>query len=245
MTLAPIRMTAIALSVVALGASSAAATPTTSPMPFPTVTVGGTAEIKVTPDQAFVTLGVRTFDRQLATASKGNDARTARVLAAIKASGVKGKDVTVDVMRAFETTRGFAKKRVRGFEVRRQFSLVVYDLKRLEGLLKKVLAAGATAIEGVRLSHTKLNGFKAKARLKAVAAARVKAGAMANALGQGIGKAIRIDEHGSSGRWATVSAPNYSNIVLNERSGSGGFGATVAAGTISITVTIGVHFVLN
>src|SRR5512132_3020451 len=61
-----------------------------------TITVSGSAQVKVAPDQVELLLGVETFDAALETAKHDNDLRMNRVLAALKGEKIASRFVQTD-----------------------------------------------------------------------------------------------------------------------------------------------------
>lgn len=65
----------------------------------PIVTVSGTAQLTVIPDEVVVSLGVHSENVSMSVAIQENNDRVARVLAAIVSLGISAKDYQTDTIR--------------------------------------------------------------------------------------------------------------------------------------------------
>jgi len=75
------------------------------PPPPPMISVSGSAEVKVAPDEILLRVGVETRHENLHAAKKQNDERVGNALAFLKGSRVKGKDVQTDLSVSSRRTR--------------------------------------------------------------------------------------------------------------------------------------------
>ncbi|MFO0744129.1 MAG: SIMPL domain-containing protein [Myxococcota bacterium] len=210
--------------------------------PFPTVSVSGTTELAVAPDEAWIHLRVESFFATMESSVADNDKRMSSILTTLKAAGIAPADLATEAMTLAETDHyEDGQKKIHGWQISRSLTARVRDLDKLERLLQSVIKAGATNIDGVRFAHSQINDKKAEARASAMKAARDKAELMASALGQHVGKALTIREGGAG---AVPFATNvYANEVLNQ-GGTPLSGETIAAGRIRVEVSVDVEFEL-
>ncbi len=225
---------------------------------MPTITVTGTAEIMVAPDEVIFSLDVTKTNKDLQVAKRLNDEAVAKVLEltrrfAIAPQNVKTDFISVDM--TYESIRE-AKKRVynedgdeigtklfKGYEVSKTVIVKLTDISRFEEFFAEALKTGITEINSVKFETSKLRENKDKARDLAMKAAREKAVAMATSVGQNIGKAIRITEGNTAN--PTISSPNFaSNVVGIGGTFSQGV-ATFAPGAIKVEAQVTVSFLLN
>ncbi len=154
----------------------------------------GTAELKVTPDQALIQLGV---EHQSATAKNAKTAVTdasRKILAALKGLGIDDKDIQteyLDLQPMIDNRKG---SRITNFTAEQSLSVKVRDLSRLDDVMDAVMSAGANNIGGIEYQSSELRKYKDQARDEAAKAAREKADALAKALGNQIGKTYSIEE---------------------------------------------------
>jgi uncharacterized protein YggE len=135
-------------------------------------------------------------------------------------------------------------KRVfRGYEVSKSVTVRLTDLSRFEEFFTEVLQTGVSAVNSVKFETSKLRENKDKAREMAMKAAKEKAIAMATAVGQTIGRAIKITE-------GNVGGQTFSNYPANSNATAtaGVFTeslVTFAPGAIKIEAQVTVSFLLN
>lgn len=166
--------------------------------PPPTITVIGSAEVKVAPDEASFRLEIETLDEDLQKAKTLNDAILQKLLAALKPlipdqrliqTGFVSLERESDVDTSKDEARIFS-----AYKLSRDVSIVLRDLSQFDTLLAEIVKAGVPQIANIELRSSKLREHQTKARTMAVKAAQEKASVMAAELGQTIGKAILITE---------------------------------------------------
>jgi len=154
----------------------------------------GTAELKVTPDQAVIELGV---ERQSPTAKEAKAAVTytsREILAALKALNIEDKDIQTAYL-YLEPMIDYRKGvRITNFTAGQSLSVTLHDLSKLDAVLDAIISAGANQIGGIEYQSSDLRKYKDQARDEAAKAAREKAEALAKALGNEIGKTRSIEE---------------------------------------------------
>jgi len=170
------------------------------------ITVTGSAEVRVAPDEVVLTLGVETWDENINIAKSKNDDIVQRVLALARDSGIDPSHIQTDYVsiepRYQDTyeTRNFL-----GYFVRKTIALTLRDVSKFEELLSSVLGAGVNYVHGVEFRTTELRKYRDEARSLAIKAAREKAQALAKELGHDVGEPLTISEE-QSNWWAGYSA---------------------------------------
>lgn len=221
------------------------------------ITVTGTAEVMVAPDEVIFSLDVTKTEKDLQVAKRLNDEAVSKILELTRRFSVRPQDVKTDyisVEMKYESIRD-PQKRVydedgdevgtkvfRGYEVSKTVVVKLTDISRFEEFFAEVLKTGVTEVNSVKFETSRLRENKDKARDLAMRAAREKAVAMAASVGQTIGKALRITE-------GNVVSPSYSpNVTSNAMSVGGSFSegvATFAPGAIKVEAQVTVTFLLN
>lgn len=225
---------------------------------LPVITVTGTADVQVAPDEALFSIDVTKTNKDLQAAKRLNDESVGKLLElsrrfSISAQNVQTSQITVDMK--YESIRDaktkvfsddgdeIGKRVFRGYEVSKTVTVRLTDLSRFEQFFAEVLQTGVSAVNSVTFETSKLRENKDKAREMAMKAAKEKASAMAAAVNQTIGKAIRVTE-GTVG--SPMAANNYSN---SSAIGTGGVFTeslvTFAPGAIKIGAQVTVSFLLN
>ncbi len=154
----------------------------------------GTAELKVTPDQALIQLGV---ERQSATAKNakaGVASASRKILEALKDLNIEDKDIQTAYL-SLEPMIDYRKGlRITNFTADQSLSVTIRDLSKLDIVMDAVISAGANRIGGIEYQSSDLRKYRDQARDAAAHAAREKAEALAKALGNQIGKTYSVEE---------------------------------------------------
>lgn len=228
---------------------------------MPLITVSGTAEIQVVPDEVVLALDITKLDMDLPTAKSQTESVITKVRELTRRFGIDPRYVrtgSISIERKYVSVRDpknrifdddgdeIGKRIFKGYEVSTTVTVKLLDLSRFEQFFEESLKTGITEVNSVKFESSKLRMHRDAARDDAMRAAKEKAGAMAGAIGQTIGKAVKIIE-------TPVGVQNY-NVSLGVNSNSIGFArsvteteavATFAPGTISITAQVTVSFLLN
>jgi len=225
----------------------------------PSITVTGNAEVLVQPDEIIFSLDVTKTSLDLQKAKSLNDEAVGKVLELTRKFSVSSQNIKTDyisVEMKYESIRDtktkiydedgdeIGKRIFKGYEVSKTVIVKLTDITRFEEFFSEVLKTGITEVNSVKFETSKLRENKDKAREMAMIAAKEKATDMTKAIGQTIGKAIRITE-------GTVSNSNYSMNGIsanNTISSSGTFSssvATFAPGAIKVEASVTVTFSLN
>jgi uncharacterized protein len=225
---------------------------------IPAITVTGKAEIQIAPDEVVFSLNVTKTDKDLQAAKRLSDESVGKIFElsrrfSVLPQNVKTTYISVDMK--YESIRNaktkiydedgdeIGKKVFKGYEVSKTMTIRLTDISRFEEFFGEVLKTGLSEINNVKFETSKLTENRVRAREMAMKAAKEKATVMAAALGQTIGKAIKIAEGNISG----PAYPNYattSNSVAPSREFSESL-ATFAAGTIAVESVVTVSFQLN
>jgi len=154
----------------------------------------GTAEIKITPDRALIQVGV---ERQSLTAKNAKtevDNTSRKILAALQAAGGEDKDIQTAYLDLHPTSYYENRVRINKFTAAQTLSVTIRDLSQLDRVLDAVMSAGANRIDGIEYQSSDLRKYKDQAREEAAKAAKQKAIALAQALGNQIGKTSSVEE---------------------------------------------------
>jgi len=208
-----------------------------------TITVTGDAEVKVTPDQAILSLGVETYDMTQGIAKKQNDDAMKKIIATAKEKGIAAKDIQTDYISIEPLTSSNGNERLfLGYRVRNSLRLTINDMSKLEDIYSSALDAGANVVQGVEFLTTELRKHRDEARGRAVKAAKEKAEALAKELGLGIGKARTILEGTSPYSYNNYNWRTPRQVAVGGNLDEYLSGLTMSPGVISVTASITVTF---
>lgn len=156
----------------------------------PTLTVQGSAQVRVEPDRATVTLGVLTQEPTAAEAQAEANRIAGAILESLRQMGIPATAIRTSELQLSPVYSQQDPRAVRQEEPRivayRASNLVTVqleDLTRIGPVIDAGLAAGANRLEGVGFSLEDDLPAREQALARAVSEARTKAGAMAEALG--------------------------------------------------------------
>jgi uncharacterized protein len=195
-----IRIAAVALLVLAAAALAGVGRPDSAggaAAPSGGITVNGVGTVNSVPDEAEMSFGVQTEGATSRQALARNSAQMERVLAALEAAGIAGKDVQtqdVSVWPHYDVQGDTAE----GYTARNSVTVTIHDLDKAGAVIDAASRAGANEVSGPMLSSSAREQLEAKALEAAVANARKKAEALAKAAGVGLGRVTAMVEGGGT-----------------------------------------------
>jgi uncharacterized protein YggE len=204
-----------------------------------TISVVGTAEIQVAPDEAILTLGIESQDKDLAIAKTQNDKRIKKMLAVARDSAVDAKYVQTSALTMGPEYSEDKIPRLLGYKVSQTVVVTLKDLSRYETLMTNFLRAGVNRVDGIQFIVSDPKKYREEVRVKAVRAAREKAIAMAAELGQTIGKPREIEENANDD--ATYRGANLFLGYAGKQQGE----SALPSGEVTIRASVRVRFQLD
>lgn len=223
---------------------AAAPTPTVR-----TITVSGSAEIKVVPDEVRLTFGVRTQGNTLQAARQASDEIIRQVFTMLAANGVDSKYVQSEYLNIYPIYDTYTEPRQpTGYIINKNVSATIKDVSKFENILAGIFESGINQIHNIDFTVSDLRTHRDEARVLAVRAAREKAMAMAQELGQEIGEPLTIQEQPNNDwgwyRW-WGSSSGTQNVVQNGGGAATNLDGTMALGQISVTAAVSIEFSLK
>lgn len=206
---------------------------------LPLLTVTGSSEVMVAPDQATVTVGV------LAQASKAQDAQeqanriAQQFLDAVAKLGIQKKDIQTSQLSlspVYENPKPGEAPRISGYRAENSLSVRLDDFKLIGPVIDAGVASGANNIQGVSFSVKDDIEARLRALTLAAAEAKRKAETMAQALGITLDGVFDVVESGAQ------VMPNY----YDGRGMAALKAATpVEPGQISVNATMTVRYAIR
>lgn len=184
--------------------------------------VSTTGTVKTQPDQITITAGVVSQGRTTREALAANNTTVARMIGAVRASGIDSADVTTSELglkprfskpsKDSEDDESFVAKPI-GYTVTNKVAVRLHDLARAGMLLSALVEAGANSIDGPDFAVADPRPVEARARAAAVAEAGTEAQTYADAAHMRIARVLTISDR------STQSNSNYSDemIVVTDR----------------------------
>jgi hypothetical protein len=212
---------------------------------FRTISVSGSAEIKVTPDRAVISLTIEDRGINLQETRKKNDqtvkAFTKHLNKDLKISQDHIQTDHISVYPEYQycnydNDRNCDPLKVRYYTVVQNMQIQVNELSDYEPILNKAFEVGISQINQVQFVSSELRKYKDQAREKAAIAAKEKADAVAKTLGMTVKKPLNI----------SLNVPDYNHYgyqsarrnVIQMESGGGDSGLAVGQMAISADVSV-------
>ena len=161
-----------------------------------TLNISGHGEARVPPDQATLELGVTTQGASAVAAMQANAADMAKVIAALRASGVAAGDIqtsTLAVSPQYAYAEGQA-PRLTGYQASNQVTVRTQDMKHLGQLVDAAAGAGATNVGAISFGLKSRGAAANYARIAAVKDLDDKAQIFADAAGYHIRRLVNLSE---------------------------------------------------
>jgi uncharacterized protein YggE len=185
----------LAGAIIALQVPSSAQSPGTDQPQQRTITVTGSAQLSVAPDEAVVSLGVRTQAQGAQDALDQNNAKMQRVLDALRTLGLGDADLAtsnIDLSPRYDNNG----QTIVGYDASNTVEATVHDLSKVGRVIDSGVAAGANIAGGISFRTSDSNKGVANALANAVTDAKTKADAMAAAADAAVGNVLTINEQG-------------------------------------------------
>lgn len=224
---------ALALAALTLTACSPALITNGGAPATRSLTVTGAGQATLTPDIAYISIGVHTESSTAASAMSDNNAQAQAVIEALRAAGVKPEDIRTTNFSIWATPQYSPDGQATGqtvYAVDNTVYVTVRDLAGLGSLLDKAVQAGANNISNIQFDVADKTKAMSEARNTAVESAKAQAQELASAAGVSLGNLQTISYYDSA------PAPVFEARALNS-AGVGG-GAPINPGTLQITVSV-------
>lgn len=223
------------IGVLVLGFALAACGPsniTVQPQPPQrTITVTGTGMVTLTPDIAYIYIGVHSQDASASVATIDNSTKARAVIDVIKAAGVADKDIQTTNFSIYPQQQYDNNGAITGilYMVDNTVYVTVRDLTKLGDLLDASVHAGANSINSISFDKADKSDALSQARSAAVADARKQADELTGATGVSLGDVQTISYYDS-----TPPVPlQYSRAGMVAESS-----VPIQAGSMQITTTV-------
>ena len=202
-----------------------------------TLNVNGLGQVYLTPDIAYIYIGVHTEGATASEAVDSNKGQTTDVIDALKNAGVAEKDIRTTNFSIWPSQQYGPDGTVTGsiYMVDNTVYVTVRDLNGLGDLLDSAISAGANSVNSIQFDVADKAEAVKEARTKAVEDAKLQAQELADAAGVSLGDIQAINFYDNS------------PYPLSEY-GKGGGGGEAAAGasvpiqpgqlTIAVTVSL-------
>ncbi len=215
-----------AIVALLLGTSAAAAAQVVpaSPSPRePEITASGRGEVHLSPDYAYVIIGVTTQSPSAAQTASQNATRVAATVSALRALGLTEQQIVTsgyNLTQTYEYPKN-QPPRVNGFTARNTIRAEVRRLDDVGKVIDAAINAGATDVASIQFLASSTEQARRTALSSAVEQARGDAEVMARAAGGRLGRLISVSSTGISQPMAIRGASM--DVVQLSAAVSGGY----------------------
>jgi uncharacterized protein len=230
------------LILIAVLLSACASTGVQATQPAPrTLSVTGSAQASLTPDIAYVNIGVHSENPNASEAVAANNATTQAVAEALKALGVDSKDILTTNFSIYPQDEWGPDGIKTGtkFVVDNTVYVTLRDLTKIGDILNAAVLAGANTINGIQFDVADKTAVLAQARTAAVENAKLQAQELAKAAG------VELSEVQSLSYYNSYAAP----LPLDNKGiGGGGSAAAsvpISAGQLTVTVEVSMTYAIK
>jgi uncharacterized protein YggE len=234
-----------AFAVLTLALVLSACGPTTinqaAPEHLRTLNVSGVGVVYLTPDIAYINIGVNTQRENASEAVAVNKTETTAVIEAIKDFGVDAKDIRTTNFSIWSNQQYDPMGQITGtnYVVDNTVNVTIRDLDKLGDLLDAAIGAGANSIYSIQFDVEDKTEATKEARAKAVEDAKTEAKELADTAGLSLGDIQTINYFESS------PTPFFEG-----KGGGGGAAADAASvpiqpGQLAISVTVNLVYTIK
>jgi uncharacterized protein len=208
-----------------------------------TLNVAGTGQISLTPDIAYIYVGVHSENASASDSMAENNAQTQKVIDALKAAGVEEKDIrttnfSIWPMDKYDPSTNLPTGQ-KVYSVDNTVYVTVRDLAKLGDLLDTLVKAGANTINSIAFDVADKTAAIKQARTAAVQNGKEQAQELATDAGVTLGEITNISFYEGS----------TSPVLDGYGKGGGGSDAALAVpiqpGQLTLTVTVNLTYAIK
>jgi uncharacterized protein YggE len=205
-----------------------------------TITVTGTGRATLTPDIAYVNIGVYTENASASEAVSSNRSQAQKVIDALKAQGVDVKDIQTTNFSVNPQTDPNNSNKIVKYSVDNTVYVTVRNLDKLGSLLDVAIQAGANNINGVEFDVADRTTALSNARKAAVKNAQDLATELASAASVQLGPVQSITTDSNNTPLPIYAAKSLGGGVMDAAAS-----IPVSAGQLIITVDVNMVYAIK
>ena len=206
---------------------------------IPMINVSGEGKVKVTPDQAAITVSIETKGTKAADVKEENDKKMDAILKFIKKATIAKEDF--QTLRVSLNPNYDYEKKKHNYVATQSLQILLKDLYKYDELMEGLVNEGINRIDNVEFKSSKITQLQSDARKLAVKEAKAKAEDFVSVLGQKVGEAILISDNSQTYN----PQPRMYAMKAMAMDGVEAPRETLAVGEIEITANVSVSFILE
>jgi uncharacterized protein len=160
------------------------------------INVNGTAEMEVVPDEIYVQVELKEYDKKGAGKIDIETIKN-KFLEACKSIGLTEKEISVQSYSGYDNNYWWVKKNKKqnpDMKASITYSIKIATVKKMDELVDKLDDEATQNFYISKVSHSKLDEYKKQLKIEALKAAKEKANYLAEAIGEHAGEAIIIND---------------------------------------------------
>jgi len=158
------------------------------------ITVTGTAEMEVVPDEIYFRVTLREFIKDKNKVLI--DSLEKELSKAVAASGVPKENFMIEQVYGERWRR--KKTKIAELYSSKVYIIKVSEPSKMDDILDKVNAESIESVEIKNFSHSKIQEYKKQLKIEAIKVAKTKAGYLLDAIGEQLGGALEVTENDAS-----------------------------------------------
>ena len=180
--------------------------PTTAVNPFPkTITVSGSAEMEIIPDEIYVNISLREYQKK-GESKKELEFIKSQFLESCKAANIADSAVSIASFTGYNNYVDFRKrKKDPNLMASITYQVKFKDSKTMDALVEKLDDEATQSFIIANTSHSKMTEFRKQLKTQAVIAAKAKGLYLTEAINEKLGAAITIEEPDENSKWSSTS----------------------------------------
>ena len=204
-----------------------------------TLTVTGTGTIYLTPDLAYVNIGVRTENANVSEALSSNTTQSQQVEGVLKDQGIDPKDIQTTNFSIYpqQKTGPDGKTTSTTYVVNNTVNVTIRNVSKLGSILSAVVSSGANNINSVTFDSSARDQALQDARKAAINDAQQQAQALAQAAGVTLGSIQTID--------VTTSTPSPIYGIGGAAFSTTQSSVPISAGQLTIQMTANLTYTIQ
>jgi uncharacterized protein YggE len=228
------------ITILALVLSACAPNATGSQVAARTISVNGTGIVYLTPDIAYINIGVHTEDPEVGNAVDTNNQKSQAVINAIKGMGVEAKDIQTTNFSVYNSVQydpmsGLETGMI--YMVDNTVIIIIRDLAKMSDLLDASIRSGANNINSVSFDIADKTGAIQQARLLALENAHTLASDLTKGAGVSLGEVQTLSYYDYS------PSPYYGKGGLDNETAASS--SPINPGQMQLTVDVSIVYAIK
>ncbi len=204
-----------------------------------TLNVTGQGIVKVSPDIAYITLGVVTENENARVAQQKNAEIMDRVTSSVKDAGISERDiktVNYNINPKYNYIKDSGENRIVGYMVNNSIQLTVRDISKTAAIIDTATGSGANMSSNVSFAASDYDKYYKDALKSAIENGKGKAQTMAEALGITINAPSTVTEN------PVNSIPVYGMGMASGAKYDAAYSTPISSGAIEIRANVSISY---